>query len=55
MLFVAYNTFSLLLIFASLITVCLGVFLLGFIWPGTLYASYTWVTVSHIIENFTIM
>ena len=53
MLFAACNTFSLLLLFASLITVCLGLFLLGFIWLGTLYASYTWVTVSHIMENFS--
>ena len=31
----AFNTFSLSLIFVSLITVCLGVFLLDFILPGT--------------------
>ena len=35
-----------LLIFVSLITMCLGVFLLGFILPGTLSDSWTWLTVS---------
>ena len=30
----------------SLITVCLAVFLLGFILPGTLCASWTWLTIS---------
>ena len=34
------------LIFTSLITMCLDVFLLGFILPGTLYASWTWLTIS---------
>ena len=43
---VAFNIFSLYLIFLNLITICLGVFLLGFILPGTLYTSWTWVTVS---------
>ena len=43
---VAFSNFSLSLIFVNLITVCLGVFLLGFILPGTLCASWTWVTVS---------
>ena len=33
---VAFNNFSLSFIFVSLITMCLGVFLLGFILPGTL-------------------
>ena len=33
--FVAFNNFSLSLIFATLITMCLGVFLLGFILYGT--------------------
>ena len=31
--------------FYQLITVCLGVFLFGFILPGTLCASWTWLTV----------
>ena len=43
---VAFNIFSLSLIFVNLITLCLSVFLLGFILPGTLCASWTWLTVS---------
>ena len=43
---VAFNTLSLSLTFVSLITMCLGVFLLGFILPGTLCASWTWLTIS---------
>uniref|UniRef100_A0A8C6F1F1 Uncharacterized protein n=1 Tax=Monodon monoceros TaxID=40151 RepID=A0A8C6F1F1_MONMO len=43
---VASNNFSLSLIFVSLITMCLGVFLLGFILPGTLCTSWTWVSIS---------
>ena len=35
--YVAFSILSLFLIFVSLITVCLSVFLLGFILPGTLY------------------
>ena len=46
MLFAACDTFSLLLLFASLITVCLGVFLLEIIPPGTLCVSWTWLTSS---------
>ena len=46
MLFVAFNIFSLYLIFVSLITVCLGVFLLASILPGAPCPSVTWVTVS---------
>ena len=38
--------FSLNLSFISLINMCLGVFLLGFILCGTLCASWTWVTIS---------
>ena len=34
------------MIFANLITVCLGVFLLGFILYGTHCASWTWVAIS---------
>ena len=44
--FFAFNTFSLYLIFVSLITVCFSMFLLGFILYGPLYTSWTWVTVS---------
>ena len=42
----AFNNFSLSLIFANLITMCLGVFLLRFILYGTLCASWTWVAIS---------
>ena len=42
----AFNNFSLPLIFADLITVCLGVFLLGFILYGTLCAFWIWVAIS---------
>ena len=42
----AFNILSLCLVFASLIGVCLGVFLLGFILCGTLCASWTWLTIS---------
>ena len=45
-LFITFNIFSLSLIFVSLIAVCLSMFHLGFILPGTLCASWTWVTVS---------
>jgi len=38
--------FYLSLIFLCLIAVCLGVFLLGFIRPGTLSASRTWLAFS---------
>ena len=41
---VAFSILS--LIFVNLITVCLSVFLLGFILPGTLCASWTWLTIS---------
>ena len=42
----AFNNFSLSLIFATLITMCLGVFLVGFILYGTLCTSWTWVAFS---------
>ena len=41
----AFSNFSLCLIFATLITMCLSMFLLGFILYGTLCASWTCVTV----------
>ena len=44
--FAAFTILSLCLIFVSLISMCLGVFLLGFILYGTLCASWTWMTVS---------
>jgi len=43
---VAFNILSLSLIFVSLITMCLGVFLFRLILPGTLCASWTWLTIS---------
>ena len=42
----AFSNFSLSLIFANLITMCLSVFLLGFILYGTHCASLTWVAIS---------
>ena len=39
----AFNILSLYLIFISLISTCLGLFLLGFILYGTLCASWTWL------------
>ena len=42
----AFNILSLYLVFVHLISMCLGVFLLGFILYGTLCASWTWLTVS---------
>ena len=41
---VAFNI--LCLVFVSLISMCLGMFLLGFILYGTLYPSWTWLIVS---------
>ena len=52
MLFVVFPLllliFYLSLIFVSFIIICLGVFLLGFILPGTLCASWTWLTISFL-------
>ena len=46
----AFNILSLCLVFVSLISMCvgvfLGVFLLGFTTYGTLHASWTWSTIS---------
>ena len=42
----AFNICSLCLIFVNLINMCLGVFHLGFILFGTLWVSWTCVTVS---------
>ena len=50
----ASNIFSLYLIFDSLIYMCLGVFLLGFILYGTLCVSWTWLTISFpILRKFS--
>ena len=43
---VAFNILSLSLIFVGVIIVCLGVFLLGFMLPGTLCASWSWLIIS---------
>ena len=42
----AFNILSLCLVFVSLISMCLGVFLLGFILYGTFSTSWTWLTIS---------
>ena len=41
-----FNILSLCLVFATLINMCLGMFLLGFIFYGTLCASWIWLTIS---------
>ena len=43
---VSFTILSLSLIFVSLITMCLDVILLGFVLPGTLCTSWTWLTIS---------
>ena len=43
---VALNILSLSLLFVIFITMCLSVFLLGFTLLGTLYDSWTWLTIS---------
>ena len=52
---VAFNVFSLSLIFVSLITVCLSVFLLGiFLYGMRLSASWTGLNVSFVmLRNFS--
>ena len=42
----AFNILSLCLVLVSLISMCLGLFLLGFILYGTLCASWTWLAIS---------
>jgi len=50
----AFNICILCLSFVRLISMCLSMFLLGFIMLGTLYASWTWVDyfLSHVEEIF---
>ena len=49
----AFNIFSLPLIFASLINMCLAVLHLWFVLFWTLWASWTWVAISfHILGKF---
>jgi len=49
-----FNICSLCLIFVNLINICLGVFHLGFILFGTLWVSWTWVTISFpILRKFS--
>ena len=45
----AFNTLSLCLVFVSLISMCLGVFLLGFILYGFLCASWILFTISFLL------
>ena len=42
----AFNILSLCLVFVSLMSICLNIFLLGFLLYGTLCASWTWLTIS---------
>ena len=52
----AYNILSLCLVFVSLISMCFGMFLLGFILYGTLCASWTWLTISFsVLGRFSII
>ena len=49
-----FNILSSCLIFASLISMCLGIFLLGFILYGTFCASWIWLTISFsMLEKFS--
>ena len=47
--FAAFNIISSCLVFISLISMCLGMFLLGLVLYGTLWASWTWLTISYFI------
>ena len=50
----AFNILSLCLVFVSLISMCLGVFLLGFILYRSLWASWTWLTIFFsLLEKFS--
>ena len=61
----AFNILSLCLVLVSLMNMCLGMFLFGFILCGTLCASWTWLTYLlfhvgelfkyHLFKNFLIL
>ena len=52
--FAVFNILSLCLVFVSLISMCLGVFLLGLILYGTLCISRIWLTISFfMLEEFS--
>ena len=52
--FVAFNTFSLSLIFVNLINMCLGKLFLGLILPGTLhFLDLAYCFLSHVREVFS--
>ena len=54
--FAAFNNFSFYLSFDSLINICLHMFLLWFILYGTLWGSWTWLTISFpILWKFSII
>ena len=51
---IAFNILPLPLIFDKLITMCLGVFLVGFILPGTLCFIWTWLIIDFpMLEKFS--
>ena len=53
---VTFNILSLSLIFINLITMCLSVFLLGFILPGPLYASWALLAISFpVLGKFSVI
>ena len=52
----AFHICSLCLIFVNLINICLGVFCLEFILFGTVWVSWTWITISFpILGKFSII
>ena len=53
---VAFNILSLSLIFVIFFTMCLDVFLLVVLLPGTICASWTWLTISFpLLGSFQIL
>ena len=50
----AFNILTLCIVFVSLISMCHGLFLLGFILYGTVCASWTWLTISFsVLRKFS--